>query len=198
MTNIEFNIKTLKQIFFRLGIVKEKKTVLTKHKINTLPQITKKYMSRSNVKIRVAVPEDLQILKEFEQEIIRYERAFAKNLKQDPIVYYDLENYIKRSDVQILVATSEGKPIGSGYAMIKDSEPFKTPGQFVYLGFMFVVHEQRGKGINGMIINELLKWVKEKKIVEIQLDVYAENNSALKAYQKIGFKPDLLKMRLKK
>ncbi|MDG1264298.1 MAG: GNAT family N-acetyltransferase, partial [Flavobacteriaceae bacterium] len=83
-------------------------------------------MSQSNIKIRVAVPEDLKILKEFEQEIIRFERAFAKNLKQDPIVYYDLENYIKRSDVQILVATSEDKPIGSGYAMIKDSEPFKT------------------------------------------------------------------------
>jgi len=28
------------------------------------------------------------------------------------------------------------------------------------------------------------------------LDVYAENQSAIKAYTKLGFKPDLLKMRL--
>ena len=58
-------------------------------------------MSQSNIKIRVAIPEDLKILKEFEQEVIRYERSFAKNLKQDPIVYYDLENYIKRSRIFI-------------------------------------------------------------------------------------------------
>ena len=154
-------------------------------------------MTLSNIKIRAATSEDLEILKEFEQEVIRYERAFAKNLKQDPIVYYQLEDYIGRSDVQVLVATLEGKPVGSGYAMIKDSEAFKTPEQFAYLGFMYVIPEQRGKGINGLIINELLKWVKEKKITEVQLDVYAENDSAITAYEKIGFKPDLLKMRLR-
>lgn len=157
----------------------------------------KKHMSQSNIKIRVAVPNDLKILKEFEQEVIRYERAFAKNLKQDPIVYYELEDYIERSDVQVLVATLERKPVGSGYAMIKDSETFKTPEKYAYLGFMYVIPDQRGKGINRLIINELLKWVKEKKLTEVQLDVYAENESAISAYEKIGFKPDLLKMRLR-
>ncbi|MGB2305985.1 MAG: GNAT family N-acetyltransferase [Flavobacteriaceae bacterium] len=154
-------------------------------------------MSQSKIKIRAAVSSDLKILKEFEQEVIRYERSFAKNLKQDPIVYYKLEDYIERSDVQVLVATLNDKAVGSGYAMIKDSEPFKTPEKYVYLGFMFVVPEQRGKGINGLIINELLNWVKEKKLTEVQLDVYAENESAISAYEKIGFKSDLLKMRLR-
>jgi len=37
---------------------------------------------------------------------------------------------------------------------------------------------------------------KENKITEVQLDVYAENKIALNTYKKIGFKPDLLKMRL--
>tara|TARA_B100000767_G_scaffold275659_1_gene314110 strand:+ start:20036 stop:20503 length:468 start_codon:yes stop_codon:yes gene_type:complete len=153
-------------------------------------------MSLSNIKIRKATLKDLELLKEFEQKVIRYERAFAKNLKQDPILYYDLKDYIGRLDVQVLVATLEGKPLGSGYAMIKDSDAFKTPKQFAYLGFMYVIPKQRGKGINGLIINELLKWAKEKKLVEVQLDVYAENESAINAYKKIGFKPDLLKMRL--
>ena len=35
-----------------------------------------------------------------------------------------------------------------------------------------------------------------KNIKEIQLDVYSKNKSALKAYEKLGFNPDLLKMRL--
>jgi GNAT superfamily N-acetyltransferase len=60
---------------------------------------------------------------------------------------------------------------------------------------MYVEPEYRGKGINGTLIKKLISWAKSKNIHEIQLDVYAENDSALKAYEKLGFKPDLLKMR---
>ena len=61
---------------------------------------------------------------------------------------------------------------------------------------MYVSPINRGKGVNGLIVSELIKWVKIKNIKEIQLDVYSKNKSALKAYQKLGFNPDLLKMRL--
>ena len=43
-------------------------------------------MQTLNFEIRTAVLEDLEILKEFEQEIISYERPFAPNLKKDPIM----------------------------------------------------------------------------------------------------------------
>ena len=61
---------------------------------------------------------------------------------------------------------------------------------------MYVVPEHRGKGLNGGLIKELVQWAKDRDIHEVQLDVYAENQSAIKAYTKLGFKPDLLKMRL--
>jgi GNAT superfamily N-acetyltransferase len=61
---------------------------------------------------------------------------------------------------------------------------------------MYVVPSYRGKGIIGDIIERLIKWSNEKNIYEIQLDVYAENAWAIRAYEKKGFKPDLLKMRL--
>ncbi len=60
---------------------------------------------------------------------------------------------------------------------------------------MYVIPEHRGKGINGSLIKKLLEWAHNKNILEIQLDVYAKNESAVKAYEKFGFKPDLLKMR---
>ena len=152
-------------------------------------------MAKTNFEIREALLEDLEILKHFEQEIIRFERPFASNLKEDPIVYYDLKDLIQRNDAQVLVAIVEERIVGSGYALIRNSEPYFAPEQFAYLGFMFVSPQQRGKGINGKITEKLIEWSKKRNLTEFQLDVYAENDSALKAYTKLGFKPDLLKMR---
>ncbi len=149
-----------------------------------------------NINIREAEIKDLNTIKEFEQEIIKYERPFDPNLKQDPIEYYDLLNLIKRKDAQVVVATVDDEIVGSGYALIKNSLPYKKPEQYAYLGFMFVSPEFRGNSINGKIIESLMDWAKEKKITEIQLDVYAENKIALNAYIKRGFKPSLLTMRM--
>ena len=86
--------------------------------------------------------------------------------------------------------------VGSGYALIKKSPAYKKPERYAYLGFMYVVPNHRGKGLNGALCAKLIDWAKKHDINEVQLDVYAENKSALNAYSKIGFKPDLLKMRL--
>jgi GNAT superfamily N-acetyltransferase len=148
------------------------------------------------MKIRTAAIEDLATLKQFEQEIIKYERPFAPNLKADPISYYDLEALIRRADAEVIVAMIDDEIIGSGYALIKDSNPIKQPDQYAYLGFMYVEPAHRGKGIIGKIIDALMAWATQKGLTEIQLDVYAENESAVKAYRKRGFKPDLLTLRL--
>jgi len=148
------------------------------------------------IQIREAEFNDIDKLKLFEQGVIQYERPFAPNLKDDPIVYYDLRNLMEREDARIAVACIDTEIVGSGYALIKDSRPYKQPEKFAYLGFMYVLPKYRGKGINGKIIDDLILWAKQKKLTEIQLDVYAENTSAINAYRKRNFKPDLLKMRL--
>ena len=149
-----------------------------------------------NFEIRTAVLEDLETLKEFEQEIISYERPFAPNLKKNPIIYYDIKDLIVRADAEVLVVVVDKLLVGSGYALIKKSPPYKDPKHYAYLGFMYVVPDHRGKGLNGALCTKLIDWTKDRNITEVQLDVYAQNKSALDAYTKIGFKPDLLKMRL--
>jgi len=153
-------------------------------------------MEKVNLNIRKAEIKDLDTLKEFEQEIIKFERPFDPNLRQDPIEYYDLLELIQRKDAQVVVATVDGEIVGSGYALIKNSKPYMKNEQYAYLGFMYVSPKFRGNRINGKVVESLIDWAKEKKITEIQLDVYAENKIALNAYKRIGFQPDLLKMRL--
>lgn len=148
-----------------------------------------------DIQIRSATLEDLPILESFEQAVIEYERPFAPNLKPDPIEYYPLEDLIEDEYACFLVAEKEGRLIASGYASIEKSKPTKKERYHAYLGFMFVVPEFRGKGVNGQIIQALIDWAKNHKITEIVLDVYAKNESALKSYRKFGFEPELLNMR---
>lgn len=137
------------------------------------------------IEIREATIEDLDTLKSFEQDVISYERQFASNLKNDPIEYYNLKDLMERDDTDLLVATSNGEIVGSGYSQIRISEHYRKPEQFAYLGFMYVMPQYRGKGINRKIIEQLLNKAKERKITEIQLDVYAENESALRICSEI-------------
>ena len=61
---------------------------------------------------------------------------------------------------------------------------------------MYVIPEYRGKGVNRKIVDYLLDWGKRKGYNEFQLDVYAQNDSAIKAYNKAGFSFDTLTMRM--
>ena len=146
--------------------------------------------------IREATVADLPTLLDFEQALIAYERPFAPNLKKGKISYYDLSAYIKAEDIRVVVAEIAGELVGSGYALIKENKAYKAPQYYVYLGFMYVIPEYRGQGINGQIMNDLINWGKAQGYTEFQLDVYAENESAIKAYAKAGLVPEILTMRI--
>ena len=51
-----------------------------------------------NIKIRTATLDDIDILLEFEQGVIKAERPFDVTLGADPITYYNLEELIVISE----------------------------------------------------------------------------------------------------
>ncbi|MGC6422305.1 MAG: GNAT family N-acetyltransferase [Flavobacteriaceae bacterium] len=59
-----------------------------------------------------------------------------------------------------------------------------------------MVPAYRGMGVNGKILSYLFEWGKARGYEEFQLTVYAENQSAVKAYQKAGFEPEIFMMRI--
>lgn len=148
-----------------------------------------------NITIRPATHDDITILLEFEQGVISAERPFDPTLKPDPIAYYDLVEMINAPHIQLVVAIEGDQIVGSGYARIETSKSFLRHDKHAYLGFMFVSPDKRGKGINNKIIAELEQWSRSKGIKEMRLEVYVENSSAIKAYEKNGFKQLLIEMR---
>jgi len=150
----------------------------------------------SAIFIREAKPADLNVLLEFEQGIVSWERPFDDTLNEGEIHYYDLEAMIVADDVYVVVAESEGRVVGSGYARIEPGKAYQKFRQYAYLGCMYVLPEFRGRGVNAMVLDELTAWCRSENITEIRLEVYHNNHTAIKAYEKAGFKPTLTWMRL--
>ena len=149
----------------------------------------------SEIKIRKATLLDLKQLLVFEQDLIKAERPFDPTLKPDPINYYDLKSLLTSPLAEVLVAEADNKVIASGYARIDKSKPFLKHTTHAYLGFMYVLPEYRGQGINKQIMDALKDWAVSQNITEFSLEVYYDNISAIKAYEKIGFSRYILEMR---
>ncbi len=146
--------------------------------------------------VRTATLGDLDLLLEFEQAIIEAERPFDDTIRTGANVrYYDLRDLISSSDSEVVIAELGSEMIGSGYARIEVSEAYLKHAEHSYLGFMYVVPQYRGKGVNRKIIDALESWSRAQGVTEMQLEVYADNAIAIKAYEKSGYSSVIVTMR---
>ncbi|NIJ54759.1 GNAT family N-acetyltransferase [Dyadobacter arcticus] len=150
----------------------------------------------NDILVRSATIGELSTLLNFEQGIIIAERPFDETLLPGDFNYYDLAKLIMSDEAEVVVAEIGGELVGSGHARILEGKPYVQFERYAFLGFMYVVPEQRGKGINKLIIKALVDWAKSKGLDEVRLHVYDENSPAIAAYEKVGFKKILTEMRL--
>lgn len=148
------------------------------------------------VKIRKAELRDLATLLEFEQSIIEYERPFEELMQTENFNYYDLKEFMVSDDAEVLVAEVDGQLIGSGFARLKGSRHYLRDEYYAYLGFMYVDPKHRGKGVNQLIVKRLIDWSKNKGMKSVCLTVFEDNEAAIKAYNKVGFRKQFVEMRM--
>ncbi|OEK07782.1 GNAT family N-acetyltransferase [Flavivirga aquatica] len=146
--------------------------------------------------VRKATLKDLSTLLMFEQGVIQAERPFDSTIKDGKINYYNISELITSSCSDVFVAEINNIIVACGYAKIKTDRHYLKHNYQGYLGFMFVDKEYRGKQLNKLIIDTLLKWCKTQNVFEIRLDVYPNNIPTIKAYEKVGFKKHMINMRL--
>ncbi|HLY52694.1 MAG TPA: hypothetical protein VKQ31_06765, partial [Steroidobacteraceae bacterium] len=68
--------------------------------------------------------EDLGALERFQQAVVDAERPFDPTLRDGPVCYYDIGPMLSRDDVLFLVAESEARAVGCGFAQVEAAEPF--------------------------------------------------------------------------
>lgn len=151
----------------------------------------------NDINIRTATHHDLPYLRNFLQGIITAERPMDACLKEGPIEYYDPADFINDEKSLLLIADVANTPVACGAAVIKPSKEYYKHEHHLYLAMMYVVPEYRGQGINGLIIEALIEWGKTQGVNTCMLTVYPDNPGAIKAYEKLGFAPSVLEMRLR-
>ena len=134
---------------------------------------------------RKAELSDLPTLIELEQKVVEAERPFNNTIKADDAKYYDIESLITDSDSYLVVFEVERKIIATGYGQIRKSKPSLAHNQHCYLGFMYVLPEYRGRGLNRRLLNKIIDWSKKRNVTDFYLDVYSQNVSAIKAYERL-------------
>ena len=148
------------------------------------------------ISTRPAKIDDLKALQEFEQGIIKVERPLDPFLKSGRIYYYNIEELITAENVNLLVAVSNNEIIGSGYVRIEKSSEYHKNKKNGYVGFIYVKPEFRGKRISTIILESLKYWAKKRGLNELRLDVYHNNTSAIKSYERFGFNKSMINMRM--
>ena len=151
---------------------------------------------QNTINIRSARLTDLPTLLAFEQGIVTAERSFDHTLKPDPISYYDVAAMIEDAEAEVAVAECDGALIGSGYAKKQRSRHYVSPDYHAFIGFLYVEPEFRGRGVNKMVLDHLFEWARRNDLPEVHLTVYPDNEPAIRAYEKVGFDPYILEMRL--
>ncbi|WP_297796197.1 GNAT family N-acetyltransferase [uncultured Eudoraea sp.] len=148
------------------------------------------------ISIRPAIISDLEILLNFEQELIKAERPYDETIRKDPVCYYDLKRMILDNEVAVFVAEVDNRVVSCGTAIVKQARPYLNHKEYVNFGFMYTLPQYRGLGINKLILNALRTWSLSRGFHEMRLTVYRDNIPAIKAYEKAGFVNHLIEMRI--
>ena len=149
-----------------------------------------------NLIIREASSKDQAALLCLEQKVVEAERPYNDTIKSENAIYYDLINLVNDAASLLIIAEYKDQIIGTGYAQIRESKKSLRHTKHSYLGFMYVDPEYRGLGINKLIMDNLIDWSKEQGVFDLYLDVYNENDSAIRAYEKVGFTKSLIEMKI--
>jgi ribosomal protein S18 acetylase RimI-like enzyme len=96
---------------------------------------------------------------------------------------------VRKRNCHYLVAEKDGKVIGYIEALIKKNEDCFKIRKYGYLNSAAVLKRYRGKGVAKVLTKEILKFLKTKKINYVKCNVYNTNKTALKVWEKVGFKP---------
>ena len=135
-------------------------------------------------KVRKADIQDLNFLILFTAE----EAKEAESIEKIPST---LKNGIKAAledhskAIYWVIVDESDKPFGNVSALKEWSD--WNAGYYWWIQSMYISPEHRGKGFMNLLVDEVKKEMKKENGLELRLYVHNSNNTAIRAYKKIGF-----------
>jgi ribosomal protein S18 acetylase RimI-like enzyme len=145
--------------------------------------------------VRIATPEDSERVARLNYDLALCHVSFhplyrlKENASELSLAY--IKDKIEKStlgDGLVLVAQDKGI-VGYLMCSIKDQHPNVEIRKIGHIGLVYVIPAYRRRGIAAALMKEALKWLKERKVEYVDLNVDVQNATAFAAWTAIGFEP---------
>jgi len=146
------------------------------------------------MEIRKAREEDIEELFKLKLKLKNQDTAVDQYLKPVDEVNDVYKKYLIRdlkkqdTDRITLVAVRDKKIIGCIRGALTKTLHVLNVNLRGTIDNLYIDEENRKSGIAKRLIEELIKWFKEKKVDVMTLHVYPSNSKAISLYKKFGFK----------
>lgn len=153
-----------------------------------------------DVIIRNAKIKDKYQAAELWDEFIEYHKKLTKRefkmVDNAPKVWMEFfEKHVRARTRKAIVAEYNGKIIGYLLGFIEKNPPILNDSHHAFICDLAVTEIWRNKGIGTELMDEFVKWVKEKGMKEVLLYVVPENKNAIKLYENFNYKTIFQSMR---
>lgn len=99
------------------------------------------------------------------------------------------EAWLEDADKQVWVVEDQAAIAGTVWFMVRKTPdmPILVPRTFLQIDALVVDDGQRGKGIGQALMAAVDAWARGRGIRELELGVWAFNESAIRFYQRLGY-----------
>jgi ribosomal protein S18 acetylase RimI-like enzyme len=163
------------------------------------PLIGEGYVATMEPTIRTAQNQDIDVIKELNSELADYHRALDVYYRSGEETRSVFRQYVcdilGKRHYRIVVAEVGGGVVGYCIGRIEPTRPFITPERIGKISDTFVKEGYRNRGIGKLMVHSLFNWFKERGIFQVELSVDSRNENGVKAWENLGFREYMKKMR---
>ncbi len=151
------------------------------------------------MEIRFAEPRDVTGILNLLCQIGKVHHRLRPDLFQPNARKYgpsQLLDMLKNPDTPIFVAVQGDTLLGYGFCKVSkfDRHPVTTDHTNLFIDDLCVDENHRGEGVGTMLYRQICRYAQMRKCHNVTLNVWADNEKALKFYEKLGLKPQKIQM----
>jgi GNAT superfamily N-acetyltransferase len=138
------------------------------------------------MQLRSATRDDVPVIAELIRGLARFEKLEHEVLMTQALL--DVGLFGNRPYAEVVLAEDDGRSVGFALFFHNFSTFLGRPG--IYLEDLFVLPEQRGKGIGRMLLAHLARLAVERGCGRLEWAVLDWNHDAIKFYERLGARPN--------
>jgi len=138
------------------------------------------------IQLRAAEKGDVPVIAELIRGLARYEKLADQVEMTDELLAAGL--FGERPYAEVVLAEEGGRPVGFALFFHNFSTFLGQPG--IYLEDLFVLPEQRGRGIGRMLLEHLARLAVERGCGRLEWAVLDWNRDAIGFYESLGARPN--------